>query len=122
MQAGELLLVDAAANYEYMSGDITRTYPIGGTFTHDQKDIYAIVLQAQEEAMKVARAGTPLSQVHDKTVEVIKAGLLKLGLITDATRRSVPDVVHARREPLHRHRRPRRRRAHAAAASPAWRS
>ena len=85
MQAGELLLVDAAANYEYMSGDITRTYPIGGTFTQNQKDIYAIVLQAQEEAMKVARAGTPLSQVHDKTVEVIKAGLLKLGLITDAS-------------------------------------
>ncbi len=85
MQAGELLLVDAAANYEYMSGDITRTYPIGGTFTQNQKDIYAIVLQAQDEAMRVARAGTPLSQVHDKTVEVIKAGLLKLGLITDAS-------------------------------------
>ncbi len=85
MQAGELLLVDAAANYEYMSGDITRTYPIGGAFTQNQKDIYAIVLQAQDEAMKVARAGTPLSQVHDKTVEVIKAGLLKLGLITDAS-------------------------------------
>ena len=85
MQAGELLLVDAAANYEYMSGDITRTYPISGTFTQAQKDIYSIVLQAQDEAMKVARAGTPLSQVHDKTVEVIKAGLLRLGLITDAT-------------------------------------
>jgi Xaa-Pro aminopeptidase len=85
MRAGDLLLVDAAANYEYMSGDITRTYPVGGAFTQAQKDIYAIVLQAQEEGMKVARAGTPLSAVHDKTVEVIKAGLLKLGLITDAT-------------------------------------
>jgi Xaa-Pro aminopeptidase len=85
MQAGDLLLVDAAANYEYMSGDITRTYPVSGTFTQAQKDIYAIVLQAQEEAMKVARAGTRVSEVHDKTVEVIKAGLLKLGLITDTT-------------------------------------
>ena len=85
MQAGDLLLVDAAANYEYMSGDITRTYPVSGTFTQAQKDIYAIVLQAQEEAMKVARAGTRVSEVHDKTVEVIKAGLLKLGLITDAS-------------------------------------
>ena len=54
MQAGDLLLVDAAANYDYMSGDITRTYPIGGTFTPNQKDIYTIVLQAQDEAMKVA--------------------------------------------------------------------
>jgi Xaa-Pro aminopeptidase len=85
MQAGELLLVDAAANYDYMSGDITRTYPINGTFSQTQKDIYAIVLQAQDEAIKVARAGTPLTQVHDKTVDVIKAGLLKLGLITDAS-------------------------------------
>ena len=74
MQAGELLLVDAAANYDYMSGDITRTYPINGTFSQTQKDIYAIVLQAQDEAIKVARAGTPLTQVHDKTVDVIKAG------------------------------------------------
>ncbi len=62
MQAGELLLVDAACAYEYMAGDITRTYPVSGTFTALQKDIYAIVLQAQEEAMKVARAGTPLDR------------------------------------------------------------
>ena len=85
MQAGELLLVDAACAYEYMAGDITRTYPVSGNFTALQKDIYAIVLQAQEEAMKVARAGTPLTEVHNKTVEVVKAGLLKLGLITDTT-------------------------------------
>jgi Xaa-Pro aminopeptidase len=84
MQAGDLLLVDAAANYEYMSGDLTRTYPVSGTFSQAQKDIYAIVLQAQEEAVKVARAGTPLADVHNKTVDVIKAGLLTLGLITDA--------------------------------------
>ena len=85
MRAGELLLVDAACAYEYMAGDITRTYPVGGTFTAPQKDIYTIVLQAQEEAMKVARAGTPLAEVHSKTVEVVKAGLFKLGLITDTT-------------------------------------
>ena len=67
-----------------MAGDLTRTYPVSGTFTPAQKDIYAIVLQAQEEAMKMVRAGTPLAEVHNKTVEVIKAGLLRLGLITDA--------------------------------------
>jgi Xaa-Pro aminopeptidase len=84
MQEGDLLLVDAACAYQYMAGDITRTYPVSGAFTHAQKEIYAIVLQAQEEAMAVARTGTLLSAVHNKTVEVIKAGLLKLGLITDA--------------------------------------
>ena len=85
MQAGELLLVDAAANFEYMSGDITRTYPISGTFTQTQKDIYAHRPEAQEEGMKVARAGTLLEQSTARPSEVIKAGLLKLGLITDAS-------------------------------------
>ncbi len=83
MQAGELLLVDAAANYQYMSGDITRTYPASGTFSPLHKDMYQIVLQAQEEGIGVARAGGSLQAIHDKTVEVIKGGLLKLGLITD---------------------------------------
>ena len=84
MQAGDLLLVDAACNFEYMSPDITRTYPISGTFTQVQKDIYTIVLEAQDQGAQVARVGSSISAIHDKTVEVIKAGLLKLGLITDA--------------------------------------
>ena len=83
MQAGDLLLVDAACNYEYASGDITRTYPVGGTFSPAQRDLYQIVLQAQDEGMKIARPGASTQDVHRKTVEVVKAGLLKLGLITD---------------------------------------
>ncbi len=83
MLAADLLLVDAACNYAYMSGDITRTYPVGGTFSSRQKDVYTIVLQAQEEGAKVAKPGASLQAIHAKTVEVVKAGLLKLGLITD---------------------------------------
>ena len=83
MHTGDLVLVDAAANYQYASGDITRTYPISGAFTPAQRDIYQIVLQAQDEGMKAATAGSSLEAIHQKTVEVIKAGLLKLGLITD---------------------------------------
>jgi Xaa-Pro aminopeptidase len=85
MQAGDLLLVDAAANYEYASGDITRTYPVSGTFSPLHRDIYQIVLQAQDEGMAVAKPGASLQDIHRKTVEVIKAGLLKLGLITDTS-------------------------------------
>jgi Xaa-Pro aminopeptidase len=84
MHTGDLVLVDAAANYQYASGDITRTYPISGAFTPAQRDIYQIVLQAQDEGMKAATAGSSLEAIHQKTVDVIKAGLLKLGLITDA--------------------------------------
>ncbi len=83
MQAGDLLLVDAAANYEYMSGDITRTYPVSGTFSPRHRDIYQLVLQAQDAGIEAAKQGAPLIAIHDRTVEVMKAGLLKLGLITD---------------------------------------
>ena len=83
LEGRDLLLVDAACNYEYASGDITRTYPVNGVFSTEQKDLYRIVLQAQDEAMKVARTGSTLLDIHRKTVEVVKAGLLKLGLITD---------------------------------------
>ncbi|HTM03293.1 MAG TPA: aminopeptidase P N-terminal domain-containing protein [Vicinamibacterales bacterium] len=85
MKDGELLLVDAAGLYKYMTVDITRTYPVNGHFTKAQRDIYEIVLQAQEEGMQVAKPGSRLADIHAKTVEVIKQGLLKLGLITDAT-------------------------------------
>ena len=83
MEAGDLLLVDAAANYEYLTGDITRTYPVSGTFSPLQKDIYRIVLAAQEQGMKIAKPGGRLSDIHEKTVQVVKEGLLKLGLITE---------------------------------------
>jgi Xaa-Pro aminopeptidase len=84
LQTGDLLLVDAACNYGYMSGDITRTYPVDGAFTDAQKDLYRLVLQAQEAGIAVAKPGASLQDVHAKTVEVMKAGLLRLGLVTDA--------------------------------------
>jgi Xaa-Pro aminopeptidase len=85
MQAGELLLVDAACTLEYLTGDITRTYPTSGTFSPAQKDIYAIVLQAQMEGIKAAKPGASILDIHRRTVDVIRTGLLKLGLLTDAT-------------------------------------
>jgi len=85
MEPGDLLLVDAAANYGYQASDITRTYPVSGTFTAVQRDIYELVLHAQEEAIKVAKPGATLTMIHNRTVEVLKEGMLKLGLITDAT-------------------------------------
>jgi Xaa-Pro aminopeptidase len=85
MEDGDLLLVDASGNYKGYTVDITRTYPINGRFTPAQRDIYSLVLKAQEEAMKVTRAGVTLNSIHQKTVEVIKEGLKDLGLITDTS-------------------------------------
>jgi Xaa-Pro aminopeptidase len=85
IEPGDLLLVDSAANYQYHTVDITRTYPVAGTYTPLQKDIYRIVLAAQDAGTKAAVAGSTLDEIHLKTVEVVKEGLLKLGLITDTS-------------------------------------
>jgi len=85
MREGDLLLVDAAANYRGHTGDITRTYPVGGRFTPPQREIYELVLAAQEAGMKAARIGNRTLDIERAAEAVVKDGLLKLGLITDAT-------------------------------------
>jgi Xaa-Pro aminopeptidase len=83
MEAGELLLVDAAGNYQGLTGDITRTYPVAGTFTREQREIYDIVLAAQEAGMKAATAGNRPRDIQAACDEVLRAGLARLGLVTD---------------------------------------
>ena len=85
MEAGDLLLVDAAADYQGQSGDITRTYPISGTFSPAQKDLYQIVVAAQDAGIKAAVAGHRTHAVEVAVEDVVRAGLLKLGLVTEAT-------------------------------------
>jgi Xaa-Pro aminopeptidase len=85
MEPGDLLLVDAAASFQGYTGDITRTYPVSGTFTPEQRAVYAIVLAAQEAGMKAANAGSSPAAVQAACDEVLRAGLLKLGLVIDGT-------------------------------------
>jgi Xaa-Pro aminopeptidase len=85
---GDLLLADCAAEYDHYSADITRTIPINGKFTKEQAEIYNVVFNAQTEAIKLARPGNfmlgsdPKNTVNGRSAEVIKEGLLRLGLIT----------------------------------------
>jgi Xaa-Pro aminopeptidase len=83
MADGDLLLVDAAGSFEGYTGDITRTYPINGKFSPAQREIYEIVLAAQEAGMGAAVAGKRFSDIQAACDEVLRAGLLRLGLVTD---------------------------------------
>jgi Xaa-Pro aminopeptidase len=85
MQAGDILLVDAAASFQGYTVDITRSYPVSGSYTEAQKDIYRLVLEAQEAGMRAATIGNKTADIEKAAETVVKAGLLKLGLITDAT-------------------------------------
>jgi len=82
-QDGDLLLMDVGAEYGHYTADVTRTIPVNGRFSSKQKEIYKIVLQAQKEAIKIAAPGVGIYEINNRGVEVIKEGLLRLGLITD---------------------------------------
>jgi Xaa-Pro aminopeptidase len=85
MEPGDLLLVDAAANYQGLTGDITRTYPVSGTYSREQRDIYEIVFASQQAGEKAAKAGSQAREIQAACDEVLRAGLVRIGLVTEAT-------------------------------------
>jgi Xaa-Pro aminopeptidase len=78
---GELMLVDAGCELEYYASDVTRTYPIGGSFSGPGRDVYEVVLAAQHAAFEQCRPGRTLSDVHDAAVRRLVEGLVELGLL-----------------------------------------
>ena len=81
IEDNDLLLIDAGCSYGYYNGDITRTFPVSGKFTPEQKAIYEIVLEAQLSAIEEVQPGKPYNEFHDMAVCVIVQGLLDLGLL-----------------------------------------
>lgn len=77
----ELLLVDLGAQYKYYNADISRTFPVNGKFTERQKQIYNIVLKANEEVMKSVKPGVTLGELQAKAKEVLAEGCKAIGLI-----------------------------------------
>jgi Xaa-Pro aminopeptidase len=82
LTAGELLLIDAGAEYEGYCADVTRTFPVGSRFSAAQRAIYDLVLQAQLAAIDVIRPGARVDEPHARAVEVLVDGLLGLGVLT----------------------------------------
>ena len=81
LKDGDLVLIDAGCEYEFYASDITRTFPVNGRFSEEQRAIYNIVLAAQEAAIAELKPGNHWNAPHDASVEVITAGLLNLGLL-----------------------------------------
>ena len=81
MKAGDLVLIDAGCEYQGYAADITRTFPVSGQFSSEQRAIYDLVLEAQRAAIAKVRPGNTWNQPHDATVRVITRGLIKLGLL-----------------------------------------
>ncbi len=89
LKDGDLLLIDAGAEYEYYASDITRTYPINGEFSREQRQIYEIVLAAQRAAIEKVRPGRHWNDPHEAAVRVVTEGLVDLGLLRGTVRRLI---------------------------------
>ena len=83
VKPNDLMLMDVGAEYDHYSADVTRTFPVNGKFSPAQAEVYQVVYDAQEAVAKAAKPGAMLSDVNRAGTEVVKDGLLKLGLITD---------------------------------------
>jgi Xaa-Pro aminopeptidase len=81
LKEGDLLLVDAGCEYQCYASDITRTFPVNGRFTPEQRAVYDIVLEANRAAIAKVRPGNHWNEPHEAAVRVITQGLVKLGLL-----------------------------------------
>jgi Xaa-Pro aminopeptidase len=81
LKDGELVLIDAGAEYQYYAADITRTFPVNGRFTAPQRALYEVVLEAQKEAIAKVRPGNHWNDPHEAAVRVLTEGLVTLGLL-----------------------------------------
>ena len=101
MEDGDLLLIDAGGEWGYQAADVTRTFPISGTFTAPQRKVYEAVLRAQLAACDAVRPGATIEHVHQVTVRAITEAMVEIGLIEGP----VDDAIeHERYKAFYMHR------------------
>ncbi len=81
LRDGDLLLIDAGAEYQGYASDITRTFPVSGHFTDAQRDIYNLVLEAQTACIEMTRPGVTIDELHEHSVKILTEGMVRLGLL-----------------------------------------
>jgi Xaa-Pro aminopeptidase len=81
LKDGDLVLIDAGAELDHYAADITRTFPVNGQFSPEQKALYELVLKAQLSAIEVTQPGNHYRLPHETAVKILTTGLLELGLL-----------------------------------------
>jgi Xaa-Pro aminopeptidase len=85
MTEKDLILIDAGAEFEYYTADITRCFPVGNRFSPEQREVYQSVLLAQKECVAMARPGRTLKEIHSHAVEVLTEELKRLKVLKGTT-------------------------------------
>ena len=99
LQDGDLLLIDAGAEHQYYTADVTRTFPINGTFTPIQKAAYVHVLEAQKAAIARAVVGSSMVEIHNTAVRRLVEGMIDLGLLEGTVDDRIEDMSYRRYYP-----------------------
>lgn len=81
MRDGDLVLIDAGCEYQGYAGDITRTFPVNGTFSPEQRAIYDIVLAMLDKSLELYRPGISIREVNEQAVRIMVSGLVDLGVM-----------------------------------------
>lgn len=92
MKKGDLCLIDAGCEFEYYASDITRTFPVSGKFSTEQKALYEIVLAAQAAAIDEVIVGKHWNDPHEASVRVITEGLIELGLLKGSVETNIEEA------------------------------
>lgn len=101
MREGELVLIDAGCEYGYYASDVTRTFPVGGKFSPEQRAVYEVVLRAQLAAIDAVEPGNTLEKIHEVAVRTLAEGLVDIGLLEG----DVDTLVEEKKyEPYYMHR------------------
>lgn len=94
MQPDELLLIDAGCAYDYYNADITRTFPVSGQYTPEQRILYELVLDAQLKAIEQVQPGKPFNAFHDAATHTLTTGLVELGLLVGDVETLIEEKKH----------------------------
>ncbi|MCH9671138.1 MAG: aminopeptidase P N-terminal domain-containing protein [Gammaproteobacteria bacterium] len=96
LRNGDLVLVDAGAEFQYYAADVTRTYPVNGRFSEPQRTLYALVLRAQTAAIEAVRPGVAWEVPHQIAARTLIEGLLELGLLKGSVKQVVKNQTFSR--------------------------
>jgi Xaa-Pro aminopeptidase len=86
LKDGDLILIDAGAEYQGYASDITRTFPVNGRFTKAQREVYDVVLDVQTECIEATKKGNTVKQRQELSIELLTEGMKKLGLLKGKTK------------------------------------
>ncbi len=86
LKDGDLILIDAGAEYQGYASDITRTFPVNGKYTQAQREVYDVVLDVQEKCIEYTKVGNTVKARHEYSIELLTEGMKKLGLLKGQTK------------------------------------